>query len=294
VMRSGEVIWSQSVAEMSVRSLATLIAGAEVEALEEKPRRHAPVAAEGSRPLLELRNLTGRYLRGIDLTIEPGEIVGVAGLIGSGMEELPYIVAGASADGFGGEILIDGVAVDELDIEAARAHGIVLIPADRSSEGIFAEFNVRENVSLAALPTLRSANTVIPARERRFATDWLEQVRADTQVVERPILTLSGGNQQKTLLARWLSVAPRLLAVSEPTAGIDIGSRAGIYEELRTRADEGLTVLMSSSDTEDLVAACDRVIALRDGEIAADLRLDKVSKSTILGAMEGVDGAHDA
>jgi ribose transport system ATP-binding protein len=262
--------------------------------LEEAPRRRSPVAAADDQPLLELRNLHGRYLRGIDLSVARGEIVGVAGLLGSGMEELPYIVAGARNEDVTGEVLIDGEPLADLDIDVAQAHGVVLIPADRASEGIFAEFNVRENVSLAALPTLRTAGTVVPANERRFAREWLGQVRADQDVSERPIMTLSGGNQQKALLARWLSVEPRLLAVAEPTAGIDIGSRAGIYQELRQRADDGLTVLMSSSDVEDLVAACDRVLVLRDGRIAADLRLQTVTKQAIVTAMEGVDGGHHA
>ena len=133
----------------------------------------------------------------------------------------------------------------------------------------------------------------MPMRERQFTHDWLEQVGADPTAMDRPITTLSGGNQQKAILARWLSVSPRLLAVSEPTAGIDIGARAGIYEELRSRADEGLAVLMSSSDAEDLIAACDRVIVLRDGEIAAELELSNVRKSAIVAAMEGVHGDND-
>jgi ribose transport system ATP-binding protein len=293
VMRSGEVIWDGGVADMSVQSFATLIAGAEVEALEEGPRRVPPPVPEGTPPVLEVHNLRGIYLNGIDLTIQPGEIVGVAGLLGSGREELPYIVAGANTDGVSGEISINGERIDHLDIGAARARDVALVPADRGEEGIIADFSVRENVSLVALPELRSGRTVMPMRERQFTHDWLEQVGGDPSAMDRPITTLSGGNQQKAILARWLSVAPKLLAVSEPTAGIDIGARAGIYEELRSRADEGLAVLMSSSDAEDLVASCDRVIVLRDGAIAAELQLTNVSKSAIVAAMEGVHGVND-
>ncbi|MGE0065844.1 MAG: sugar ABC transporter ATP-binding protein [Solirubrobacterales bacterium] len=292
VMRSGEVIWDGEVAAMSVRDFAHLIAGAEVEALEEGPRRVPPPVPAGTPPVLQVENIVGRYLNGVSLSVQPGEIVGVAGLLGSGREELPYIVAGAEP-ALAGRIAVDGVPIEHLDIGAARAAGVALVPADRGQEGIIADFSVRENVTLVALPGLRSGRTVIPTRERRFSQEWLRQVGADPGVAERPITTLSGGNQQKAILARWLSVKPRLLAVSEPTAGIDIGARAGIYEELRKRADEGLAVLMSSSDAEDLIAACDRVIVLRDGAIAADLQLANVSKSAIVAAMEGVHGDHD-
>lgn len=294
VMRSGEVIWDGAVSDMQVRDFARLIAGEEVEALEEGPRRVPPPVPEGTPAVLEVKNLYGRFLNGIDLKVQPGEIVGVAGLLGSGREELPYIVAGAHTEFVQGEVWINGELVENLNIENARARDVALVPADRGTESVIADFAVRENVSLVALPTLRRGTTVVPMRERQFTHEWLEQVGADPSVIDRPITTLSGGNQQKAVLARWLSVAPKLLAVSEPTAGIDIGARAGIYEELRARADEGLAVLMSSSDAEDLVASCDRVVVLRDGLIAAELQLNSVSKPAIVAAMEGVHGEHDA
>jgi ribose transport system ATP-binding protein len=293
VMRSGEVIWDGAVAEMSVKAFATLIAGEEVEALEEGPRRVPPAVPPDVPPALELRGVSGQFLDGIDLRIQPGEIVGVAGLLGSGREELPYIVAGAQTEGVRGEISINGEPIEDLSIESARERDVALVPADRAQEGIFAEFSVRENVSLVALPKLRKGRTLLPAKERGFAHEWLLQVDADPAVMDRRITTLSGGNQQKAVLARWLSVHPRLLAVSEPTAGIDIGARAGIYAELRRRADDGLAVLMSSSDAEDLVAACDRVIVLRDGVIAASLQASDIVKSAIVASMEGVHGDHD-
>jgi ribose transport system ATP-binding protein len=293
VMRSGAVIWDGAVADMSVKSFATLIAGSEVEALEEKPRRVPPPTDDATPAVLELKNVSARYLRRVDLTIQPGEIVGVAGLLGSGREELPYIVAGALTEGVTGEISIGGQPVAHLDIATARARGVALVPAQRGEEGIFAEFAVRENVSLAALPEIRRNGIVRPSAERKFAYNWLLQVGADPLTMDRAITTLSGGNQQKAILARWLSVQPRLLAVSEPTAGIDIGARAGIYEQLRHRADQGLAVLMSSSDAEDLVAVCDRVIVLRDGVIVAELQGQVIGKPAIIAAMEGAHGEHD-
>ena len=120
-----------------------------------------------------------------------------------------------------------------------------------------------------------------------MATEWLVSVRARPDSAARPISTLSGGNQQKAVLARALSTEPRLLVLSEPTAGIDIGARQVIYEELRSRAAQGLAVLMASSDIEDLVACCDRVIALRDGRVEATFVGDRIAKSAIAHAIEG-------
>ncbi|MGE4426794.1 MAG: sugar ABC transporter ATP-binding protein, partial [Solirubrobacteraceae bacterium] len=265
VMRSGEVIWNGAIADASIRSFATLIAGSEVEAVE-AAHRPAPVDALEGRPVvLGLESVSGRYLRGIDLDLHRGEVLGIAGLLGSGREELPYVVAGASTDSVTGRFRIAGETLPAMDLRTARAFGIALVPADRAREGVIGPFRVRENVSLASLGPLTRRLRLSRGCERTFAGRWLEELDAAPDVAERPITTLSGGNQQKAVLARWLSTGPTILAVSEPTAGIDIGARTTIYERLRARADDGLAVLMSSSDAEDLVASCDRVIVLRDG-----------------------------
>lgn len=290
VMRLGQVIWDGRTEDMSVREFARLIAGSENLELETSAR--PPIAPEAPVALC-VKNLSGRYLRHVDFSLRAGEIVGVAGLLGSGREELPYIVAGAIADGVEGTVEVAGKKLQEISIQAAMRLGVVLVPADRAREGVFSSFNVRENVTLALLPTLRNAAGLAPRADRLAAHRWLEAVHADPGVAERPITTLSGGNQQKAVLARWLAVNPKVLSLSEPTAGIDIGARHTIYEELRTRADEGLAVLVSSSDVEDLLALCDRVIVLRDGEIIAELDRGRLTKRDVVMAMEGAHGDED-
>ncbi|HWI73933.1 MAG TPA: sugar ABC transporter ATP-binding protein [Baekduia sp.] len=290
VMRAGEVIWDGAVGETSLRDLATLIAG--TDALPEEVAHAAAHVDTGDRdtPLLRVDGLSGRYLRDVSFTVREGEILGVAGLLGSGREELPYALAGAPKHPVQGAVAVDGDPIEPLTVGAAHAHGVVLVPADRAREGIVAGFSVRENVTLAALPALASKATIAPRRERRFARDWLHAVGAEVAVAERPITTLSGGNQQKAVLARWLAVAPKVLCVSEPTAGIDVGARATIYADLRRRAADGLAIVMSSSDAEDLVSACDRVLVLRDGVVVRELAGQAISKQAIVAAMEG---AHD-
>jgi len=287
VMRSGKVIWDGGTHDMSVREFAKLIAGAENLELEQTAR---PPIDPSTPVVLEVSKLYGRFLNGIDLSVRRGEIVGVAGLLGSGREELPYIVAGAVAEGVLGRIEIEGEPLHKQTVKAATERGVVLVPADRAREGVFAEFSVRENVTLAMLPGLRTGKTLSPGKDREAGHRWLQAVQADPSVAERPITTLSGGNQQKAVIARWLSVDPKLLALSEPTAGIDIGARTTIYEEIRHRAEEGLAVLMSSSDSEDLLAVCDRVIVLRDGVIVTEIDRTQLSKKAVVIAMEGAHG----
>jgi ribose transport system ATP-binding protein len=295
VMRAGKVIWTGATATMSVRKFATLIAGEEVQELESAIAQELDHHEQSKRgePLLKARGLTARFLRDVDVDVWPGEIVGVAGLLGSGREELPYILAGASRQRVDGDVEIDGTPIRPLDVKNARSRGIVLVPADRTHESVVGAFSVRENVSLADVSGSVRPRIISPARDRRFGRHWLSAVRADPGVADRPISTLSGGNQQKAVLARWLSVAPRLLTVSEPTAGIDIGARTAIYAELRRRADEGLAIVMSSSDAEDLIAVCDRVIVLRDGAVVVELSRQELNKTAILAAMEGAHGEHD-
>jgi ribose transport system ATP-binding protein len=292
VMRAGQVIWNGGTGDMSVRDFAKLIAGTETLAADASVRPPHEARMTDAPVALQVDNLVGRYLRGVSLTVRAGEILGVAGLFGSGREELPYLVAGASTTGVSGSVTVDGETLPELSVQAAHEHGVVLVPADRSHEGVIGDFSVRENVTLAALPTLRRGPTLPPSRDRAFAHRWLHNVSADTQVAERPITTLSGGNQQKAVIARWLSVAPKVLTVSEPTAGIDIGARTTIYEELRKRADEDLAILMSSSDEEDFLAVCDRVVVLRDGAIVAEYEGPQITKQAIVAAMEGVHSEH--
>lgn len=293
VLRNGAVVWDGSTDGMSIGHFASLIADVEgTEVLEEAPERSGSAIDPATPPVLSLRGVSGRYLDDVSLELRSGEVLGIAGLLGSGREELPYVVAGAVGDGVTGEFEVGGVTTDKLTIHLARRLGVALVPADRAGEGVIADFSVAENVSLAALPVLRrrflgGRGQVSRPRERKFVLAWLRSVDADATAASRLITSLSGGNQQKAVLARWLSVAPKVLAVSEPTAGIDIGARTHIYQELRARAAEGLAILVCSSDAEDLVAACDRVLVMRDGRIEAELIGTNITKAAIVAAMEG-------
>jgi ribose transport system ATP-binding protein len=294
VMREGRVVWTGSTADMTAGGFVSLIANTGGDEWMDEPPPLAQQAPDDSPVVLAARDVRGRYLRDVDVQVREGQIVGVAGLLGSGREELPYILAGAETSGVTGTFTIAGETHTELSIGRARKLGVAFVPADRAREGIIGDFCTRENVSLAGLPQLARQAVLAPAGERRFARRWLAAVSADPDTAERTITTLSGGNQQKAVLARWLAVSPKVLLMAEPTTGVDVGARAVIYQELRKRAQEGLGVLMSSSDIEDLLAVCDRVIVLRDGVVVRELERQEMSKSAIVAAMEGVHSEQQA
>lgn len=300
VLRDGRKVWDGSLDDVTMERLVDVIVGTDEGAAARgtvtgpgtrKTATPASPARRGNEiPTLEVKDLRGRYLDGLDLRVGTGEIVGVAGLLGSGREELPYVLAGACGSGVTGSFVVSGGAggdAGSMTIPRARDLGIVFVPADRGAEGVVDGFTTTENVSLGALPALRSRGAVTPSRERRFARKWLAAMHADTAYAPRPVSTLSGGNQQKAVLARALSVGPKILVVSEPTAGIDIGARRVIYDELRRRADDGLSVVMASSDIEDLLACCDRVLALRDGRVVGEFEGSRMTKPAIVYAIEG-------
>jgi ribose transport system ATP-binding protein len=168
--------------------------------------------------------------------------------------------------------------------------GIGLVPAERGREGLIAEFTVRENLTLGALPVLRSkrGGFIYGRAELRAARTWLAELEIPEAVVDRPVSTLSGGNQQRVLFGRCLHTDPKVLLLAEPTAGVDVGARESLYELLRARAKQGLSILLASSDTEDLMSMCDRVLVMRQGRVAEELVGTAIDAERIVSVMESV------
>lgn len=288
VLRGGVVVDERAVAEVGPRELASLIAGQETGPDSRFLHDHRARAGE---PLLQVRGLTTPTLHGIDIDIDRGEVLGVAGLLGSGREDLPYAIAGARSNSeVSARWTIDGQTVDRLDVDSALEMGIALIPGDRARESVLREFTVLENISMAMLPRLRGRGRLDSRRERREALEWMRRLEVAEEHIDRPISTLSGGNQQKVVLARWLWSEPKVLAMSEPTAGVDIGARQALYESLRRQAERGLAVIVCSSDIADLVAVCSRILVLREGHVVHVLEREEISTGAIVSATEGADG----
>ncbi len=287
VMRGGVIVDERVVTDITPRELASVIAGQDTD----QARQFQPgtQAAADTGAVFQVRNLNGATLFGVDLDVHAGEILGVAGLLGSGRDELPYAVAGARR-AVSARWTIDGAQVDSLNVGRALALGVALVPGDRGRESVVRDFTVLENLSMAVLPRFGSAATLNQRRERQQALEWMRRLDVDEGHIDRPISTLSGGNQQKVVLARWLWLEPKVLVLSEPTAGVDIGARQALYEILRQQAEAGLAVLVCSSDVEDLVAMANRIVVLREGHIVQEISGDRITTGAIVSATEGADG----
>jgi ABC-type sugar transport system ATPase subunit len=285
VLRGGCVIGTQAVGDIDAGGLASLMVGEEVD-----PDYRAPVAARPDAPVvLEARDVQGRWLRGVDLDVHRGEILGIAGLAGAGVLELPYVIAGCAKHNVSGRLRLPERSSEWTDAADAQDLDIPLVPADRGREGIVAEFAVSENLSLSVLGRLGRRARLDRRAEAELVEQWTQRLGVVSAGPGAPISTLSGGNQQKVVVARCLVRDPELLVLCEPTAGVDIGTRVAIYELIAELSRNGLTVVLSSSDAGDVLAMCTRVVVLRDGRVAAELGGEGLTEQALLSAMEGED-----
>lgn len=271
VLRNGRVVMSQPVTGLTHGDLVKAIVGRELAAsTATKP----PVAATGG-PALSVGHLSTRHLHSVSFDVAAGEIVGIAGIAGSGREELLPALAGAAVRT--GTMRVQDRAVPAGSPRAAIRAGLGLVPADRRRSAVLATFDVTGNLTVS---DVRRYSTLGWLRRRAEITDaraWLDELEVATPGVGAPILTLSGGNQQKVMVGRWLRRRPAVLALDEPTQGVDIGARQTIYRALRDAASNGRGVLISSSDGDELAAICHRVLVLARGRVVAELSGDELT-----------------
>ena len=252
-------------------------------------RREAAGAA-----LLEVRGLRrGRRLNGVSLEVGRGEVVGMTGLLGSGRTETARAIFGLDAFD-AGDVRFDGAKLAPRTPADAMRAGLAYLTEDRKGEGIIPELSVRENLTLAALPLLGRAGIVSRARQREVVDRFMKRLRIKASSSEQKIRELSGGNQQKVLLARWLCRDPKLLILDEPTRGVDLGAKAEIQALIDEMAGNGLAVLMISSELEEVIEGSVRVVVMRDGASVAELREDAMTQAKILAAMAGDDAPLEA
>jgi ABC-type sugar transport system ATPase subunit len=284
VLRDGVKVATRPVAGLTKQSLVTLMLGVDVQDDFGARPPDRPIGEV----VLRVRDVTGTFLRGAGMTLRAGEIVGLAGLPGSGREELPYAVARAQGNKFSGSIALGGPESQFVPISAAPSSDVVLVPADRATEGLISAMTVRENLSLSTLGKLTRWGRLDTVRERQLATVWLQRLQVAAPGVDYPIGTLSGGNQQKILIGRCLAQEPHVLVLCEPTAGVDIAARHTIHEFILGLAEQGLAVLVSSSDVEDLVELCSRVLIMGAGAVVRELEGAEISERSVVHAMEGL------
>jgi ribose transport system ATP-binding protein len=282
VMRDGRTVGVRRMAEVGKFELVQMMLGKALAALHPKQAGAAP--ADGAQLLAVDHLAAGRRVRDVSLAVAPGEIVGLAGLLGSGRTETARVVFGADpADA--GTIRFAGAEARFAEPADAIRAGIGFCSEDRKIEGIVPDMSVRENLTLALLPKLVKAGVIDEARQRAIVDDFIRRLGIKAASPEQKIRELSGGNQQKVLLARWLCLQPKLLIVDEPTRGIDVGAKAEILRLMRDLAGEGLGVLMISSELEELLEFADRITVLSDGRTVATLDAAGATEDGLMAAM---------
>jgi ribose transport system ATP-binding protein len=287
VLRDGRVAHTGPLAELERLKLISLMLGRDLnevraQGLTRFSRDRHALSANGQAPAVEARGLTRRHvLEGIDVSVRPGEVVGLGGLLGAGRTETAKAIVGAlPLDG--GQVLVAGLPLRAGSTMAAIRAGVSLLPEDRKAEGIIPTLSVRENIALAALPSLGRAGVVSDTKIDRVVEIFMRRLRIKAASPHQLVSELSGGNQQKVLLARWLAVRPKVLLLDEPTRGIDVGAKAEVQALIDELAGEGLGVLLISSDLEELVEGADRILVLREGAVVGELSGDEVTEERIM------------
>ena len=278
VMRDGEYVASSSVADVTVEELVSLMVGREVTDLFPK------VPAQIGDPVLEVEGLTSAgVFHDVTFSVRAGEIVGLAGLVGAGRSEIARAIFGV--DGYDtGTVTLQGRPVPQRDPGAAIRAGMALIPEDRRKQGLVTEASVARNVAGVIRSHLAKAGLLTQSAENAAARDWAARLDVKTSSLDALARTMSGGNQQKVVIAKWLATKPTLLIIDEPTRGIDVGTKAEVHRLLSQLASEGLAVLMISSELPEVLGMADRVLVVCEGRLTADLPRDSATPEAVMRA----------
>jgi len=236
-----------------------------------------------SEPVLTVENLsTQRWPHGnANFEIRAGEILGVAGLVGAGRSELAQALFGVDSSP-SGRITVEGKILDRGKVSDAIAHGVFLAPEDRKASGLILEMTIRENMTLNSLHRFSRRTRIDFKSERTQTGEWLREFGVKAPNVELPVSSLSGGNQQKVVLAKWMTLAPKVMIFDEPTRGIDMGARQEIYQAIVRLAETGCAVLMISSDMEELLGMSHRIAVMREGSLSGILERSEFSEKAIM------------
>jgi rhamnose transport system ATP-binding protein len=280
VMRNGRIVRTAAANQETEATLVAGMVGREL-TLTFPPKRPPPADAP---IVIAARRLTRHgVLNDVSLSVRAGEIVGLAGLVGSGRTEVARSLFGADAVD-AGEVLLDGRPLRIRGPRQAARLGIAMLPESRKEQGLVMIRPVRENVTLATLAQFASAGVVIRRRERRRTRELTHDLDIRGASVDAPVVTLSGGNQQKALFAKWLVRRPRVLIADEPTRGVDVGAKQQIYELLVRLATDGMAILLISSELEEVLGLAHRVLVMRRGRIVAELDHEQATMDRVMNA----------
>jgi simple sugar transport system ATP-binding protein len=287
VLRNGELVGEYEIKDLPRTRLVAAMMGKEFDDLAAiKSEKESLGFREGQEPFLSVRDLSSATAKPFDLDVYRGEVVGFTGLLGSGRSEAVRAICAADKP-TGGSMTIEGAPVKLRTPLDAMNHGIAYLPEDRKRDGIIADLSVRENI-IIALQAERGVLRPISGKEAQaFADEYIELLNIKTASADTPIRSLSGGNQQKVIIARWLLTHPEYLILDEPTRGIDVGTKTEIQKLMLRLADEGISVTFISSEIEEMLRTCSRLIVMRDGEKVGELTGDELNQDTIMKTIAG-------
>ncbi len=276
ILRDGRLVAVKPASELSDSEIVRLMVGRELSDVFQRRKSGA------EREVLRVEDLDSIYHHGVSFHINSGEVVGFAGLIGAGRTELAKVIFGEYKK-TGGNIFLEGQSVNIRRPDDAIAKGIGFAPEDRKREGLILIRSVLENASLAILKRLSRFHFVRSRLERSIVSGFIDNLRVRTPSLDQEIGKLSGGNQQKVVLARWLAAKPKLLILDEPTRGIDVGAKAEIYHLIDDLANEGLGIMFISSELPELLGLADRIYVMQNGRITGELSGESATEEAVLG-----------
>jgi ABC-type sugar transport system ATPase subunit len=279
VLRDGQYVGTKPVKDTNEGELISMMVGRTIDNLFPK------LPAKMGETVLKVEKLWHKPMtRGVSLELRGGEIVGLAGLVGSGRTELAHVLFGVTP-AQSGKITLEGKPVQIKNPGQAMHLGIAYVPEDRGNQGLIKQMRVRENVSLAVLRSMVKNGMIDSAAERQLAAHSIEQLGIRTPSAEQVVNKLSGGNQQKVVVSKWLASKPKLLIMDEPTRGVDVGAKAEIHHLISELAQQGLAILMISSELPEVMGMSDRILVMREGLIVAEFSRQEVTQEKIATAM---------
>jgi rhamnose transport system ATP-binding protein len=282
VMRDGRHVLTKPIGELTIPSVIRAMVGRDMAALFPK------VPSEPGRVVLKVDRLTREgVFTDVSFDVRSGEIVALAGLVGAGRTEVARAIFGI--DRFdAGAVEVGGKRLPAGSPTAAMAAGIGLVPEDRRQQGLVMDFSIERNIALASLGRVQRGGLIRRGSERRFAKDWALRLQLKYGKLTNPVWTLSGGNQQKAVLAKWLARQPSLLIVDEPTRGIDVGTKAEVHRLLSELAAQGVAVLMISSELPEVLGMADRIVVLFEGRVMREFARAEANEDAIMHAATGL------
>jgi ABC-type sugar transport system ATPase subunit len=285
VLRDGHLVGVTRAAETNPDKVVSMMVGRELRDLYGSPRKR-----EIGKTVLAVKELTRKGKHGpISFEVRAGEIVGVAGLIGAGRTEMALTLFGVHPND-GGEVWIDDQPVMIKSPQHAIQHGIGYVPEDRKQQGLFLKKSVRNNISAAISRDISQWGFLKPESDRRVAHHYIDELKIRTPSMEQQTKNLSGGNQQKVVLAKWMASNPKVLVLDEPTRGVDVGAKAEIYALMHEMVDQGMAVVMISSELPEILGMSDRVVVMREGKYSGELSRAEANEESVMALATGLKG----